>query len=147
LHLKILKSCPYDSLKIYDYQKNQQEKIRQQVLSKSIKISKLEKLKLERVLVDSYCGKKSNLTIYSTNNLFEIEFEMSDSLSNDEYSEDDLKITLRRGFKAYFKFSKSFADLSFITGTHITGTSNLFYCISSNLKSLYHPISNLFIEF
>jgi hypothetical protein len=64
------------------------------------------------------------MSIYSTNNMFEIEFEMSDSLSNDEYSEDDSRIQLRKGFKAYFKFSKHFADLSFITGTHIVGSSN-----------------------
>ena len=127
-------------MKIYDYQRNQQEKIRQQILSKSIKISKLEKLKLEKVQIDSYCGKKSNVTIYSTNHLFEMEFEMSDSLSNDEYSEDDSKIILRRGFKAYFKFSKDFADLSFITGTHIIGTSNLFICIFKSKKNIFHFI-------
>ena len=91
---------------------------------RSIKISKLEKLKLDRVLIETYCGRKSNMSIYSTNNMFEIEFEMSDSLSNDEYSEDDSRIQLRKGFKAYFKFSKHFADLSFITGTHIVGSSN-----------------------
>jgi hypothetical protein len=48
---------------------------------------------------------------------------MFDSLGNEEYSEDDGKILLRKGFKAFFKFSKYFADLSFITGNHITGTS------------------------
>lgn len=53
----------------------------------------------------------------------DLEFEMSDSLGNEEYYEDENKILLRKGFKLYYKFSKHFADLSFITGTHITGTS------------------------
>jgi hypothetical protein len=48
---------------------------------------------------------------------------MFDSLGNEEYAEDYSKILLRKGFKAFFKFSKYFADLSFITGNHITGTS------------------------
>ena len=73
--------------------------------------------------MDAYCGRKLNFTLFSTTNLFDIEFEMFDSLGNDEYSEDENKILLRKGFKAHFKFSKYYADLSFITGTHITGTS------------------------
>ena len=80
-------------------------------------------MKFDRVLIDSYCGRKLNFTVFSTYHIFEIEFEMSDSLGNEEYSEDENKINLRKGFKAAFRFSKSYADLSFITGTHITGTS------------------------
>ena len=80
----------------------------------------------ERGLMESYCGRKLNFTIFSTTNLFDIEFEMFDSLGNEEYSEDETKILLRKGFRAYFRFSKNYADLSFITGTHITGTSKLF---------------------
>lgn len=79
------------------------------------------------MLIESFCGRKSNVTLYSTNNIFEIEFEMSDSLSNEEYSEDDSRVLLRKGFRAYFKFSKHYADLSFITGTHIVGTSKYFF--------------------
>ncbi len=52
-----------------------------------------------------------------------IKFETSDSLGTGEYDEDENKILLRRGFKAYFKFSKEFVDLSFITGIHVKGTS------------------------
>lgn len=77
----------------------------------------------DKVLLDAYCGRKLNFTLYSTNNMFEIEFEMSNSLGNEEYAEDENRIQLRKGFRAYFTFSKYFADLSFITGTHITGTS------------------------
>lgn len=113
-------SCPYDVIKLYDYKRieniqSNSKSIRQQKHSKSIKY--------ERVHFDSYCGRKLNFTVYSTSNQFEIEFEMYDSLGNEEYSEDENKILLRKGFKAYFKFSNNYADLKFITGTHITGTS------------------------
>ena len=77
--------------------------------------------------MNSYCGELSNFTLFSTSNLFDIEFEMSDSLGHEEYSDDINKIKTRKGFRAYFKFSKNFADLSFITGTHVTGTSKLLF--------------------
>lgn len=77
----------------------------------------------ERHLIDAYCGRKLNFTVFSTYNMLEIEFEMSNSLGNDEYAEDENRILLRKGFKAHFKFSKFYADLAFITGTHVTGTS------------------------
>ena len=80
-------------------------------------------VQLERILIDTYCGRKLNFTIYSTYHQMDIEFEMSDSLGNEEYAEDEGKILLRKGFRAFFKFSKNYVDLSFITGTHITGTS------------------------
>jgi hypothetical protein len=48
-------------------------------------------------------------------------------LGNDEYSEDESKILLRKGFEAAFVISENFADLSFITGSHITGTSKTYY--------------------
>ena len=77
----------------------------------------------ERVLIDSYCGRKLNFTLYSTLNQLEIEFDMYDSLGNEEYTDDENKIMLRKGFKAYFTFSQDYADLNFITGTHVLGTS------------------------
>jgi hypothetical protein len=124
-------SCPYDALKVYDYQKpkwdsNQQEAYSSSSNNRVQKIGKtfLKANQFEKHIIDSYCGRKLNFTLYSTNNLFEIEFEMSNSLGNEEYSEDENRILLRKGFKAHFKFSKYFADLGFITGTHITGTSN-----------------------
>jgi hypothetical protein len=61
---------------------------------------------------------------------------MADSLSNEEYSEYENKINLRKGFKLKFKFSKYFADLSFITGSHITGTSK------NNIKNKFTTICN-----
>ncbi len=129
-------SCPYDVLKIYDYQKttdSESEKsskeTRSNQVKQSISIKSLQPdQQLERVLIESYCGRKLNFTLYSTSNQFEIEFEMFDSLGNEEYSEDESKILLRKGFKAFFKFSKYFADLSFITGNHITGTSAFKSC-------------------
>lgn len=81
--------------------------------------------KFKKVLFESYCGRKLNFTLYSTFNLFEIEFEMADSLGNEEYAEDESKILLRKGFKAFYKFSNQFADLSFVTGKHVTGTSKI----------------------
>jgi hypothetical protein len=48
---------------------------------------------------------------------------MSNSLGNEEYSEDESKILNRRGFQGLFEFSENFADLSFITGSHLKGTS------------------------
>lgn len=81
---------------------------------------------LNRILIDTYCGKKDNLKIYSTNNLFEFEFDMADSLSNDQYSDFENQILWRKGFKVRYEFSEYYADLSFITGTHVTGTSKQF---------------------
>ncbi len=106
-------SCPYDSIKIYDYQK----------ISSST--SQKEKTALSRILIDTYCGKKNNLKIYSTNNLFEFEFDMADSLSNEQYSDVENQILLRKGFKVRYEFSEHYADLSFVTGSHVTGTSKL----------------------
>jgi hypothetical protein len=74
-------------------------------------------------LIQIYCGLKKNFTVFSTTSVFMIKFETSDSLGTGEYDEDENKILLRRGFKAYFKFSKEFVDLSFITGIHVKGTS------------------------
>lgn len=81
---------------------------------------------LNRILIDTYCGKKDNLKIYSTNNLFEFEFDMADSLSNDQYSDFENQILWRKGFKVHYEFSEYYADLSFITGSHVTGTSKEF---------------------
>lgn len=78
---------------------------------------------LNKILIDTYCGQRSNFEIFSTNNLFEIEFEMSDSLSNEQYSDIENRILSRKGFKLRYEFSNQYADLSFITGSHITGTS------------------------
>lgn len=131
-------SCPYDVIKLYDYQKSPDSNQITNEFKPSAKLNKHSKKynqkeqapSYEKTLIESHCGRKLNFTVYSTFNLFEIEFEMSDSLGNEEYSEDESKILLRKGFKAYFKFSKHFADLSFITGTHITGTSIILKNIS-----------------
>ncbi len=48
---------------------------------------------------------------------------MSDSLSNDQYSDLQNQILLRKGFRLKYEFSDQYADLAFITGQHITGTS------------------------
>ncbi len=76
-------------------------------------------------------------------NLFEINFEMFDSLGNEEYAENEDRILLRKGFKAYFKFSKYFANLSFITGKHVSGTSkfSLSYLLSLSFTKI-DPILN-----
>ena len=110
---------------MYDYQRNlpivKPDNKRPQQKGRSSAAS----LPKHRVLMNTYCGELSNFTLFSTSNLFDIEFEMSDSLGHEEYSDDVNKIKTRKGFRAYFKFSKNFADLSFITGTHITGTSKM----------------------
>jgi hypothetical protein len=123
-------SCPYDVIKVIDYQKTQptsnELKIMKKIKNASSNLvnkKQAQSIKLERVYIDAYCGRKLNFTVFSTNNLFDLEFEMFDSLGNEEYSDDETKILLRKGFKAFFMFSKDFVDLSFITGTHITGTS------------------------
>lgn len=92
---------------------------------RSVKKSLEAEVKYDKNLIDFYCGRKLNFTVFSSYNMFEIEFEMSDSLGNEEYSEDENKIILRKGFKAFYTFSKNYADLSFITGTYIAGTSEL----------------------
>ena len=50
---------------------------------------------------------------------------MSDSLSNEQYSDIENRILSRKGFKLRYEFSNQYADLSFITGSHITGTSKM----------------------
>lgn len=112
-------SCPYDVLKVYDFQKLRTSR---QALTRTGK-KQTKASNYERQLIDIYCGRKLNFTLYSTFNMLELEFEMSNSLGNEEYAEDENRILLRKGFKAHFKFSKYFADLAFITGTHIIGTS------------------------
>lgn len=107
-------SCPYDAIRVFDFQKVSSSTSREQIA-------------LNKILIDTYCGSKSNFKIYSTNNLFEIEFEMSDSLSNDQYSDLENQILLRKGFRLRYEFSDKFADLSFITGKHITGTGMFYY--------------------
>lgn len=92
----------------------------------------------ERQLIEAYCGRKLNFTIYSTFNMLEIEFEMSNSLGNEEYAEDENRILLRKGFRASFTFSKYYADLAFVTGTHVTGTSELFLLNIVSID-LYNP--------
>ena len=107
-------------------------------------------LGLNRVLIDTYCGQRSNFTIFSTHNLFELEFEMADSLSNEEYSEYEKKILFRKGFKLHYKFSKFYADLSFITGKHVTGTSKhiliiyllIFFKIKNNIQIIFKIVTN-----
>ena len=64
------------------------------------------------------------MTVYSTTSVLMIKFETSDSITNGEYDDDVKKVFPRRGFKARFTFSKDYADLSFVTGIHIKGTSN-----------------------
>lgn len=105
---------------MYDYQKLDTK------LDKNIELHGSSDFNYKKVLYESYCGRKLNFTTYSTYNLFEIEFEMANSLGNDEYSEDESKILLRKGFKAFYKFSNKFADLSFVTGKHVTGSSKNF---------------------
>ena len=101
-------SCPYDSIKVYDLITSVDDELT---------------TNYERDLINTYCGNKSDLTVFSTSNLLDIKFETTDSLGNEEYSEDENKINQRKGFRAYFKFETSLADLKFITGTHIKGTS------------------------
>ncbi|CAF0709121.1 unnamed protein product [Brachionus calyciflorus] len=115
--------CPYDVIKLYDYQKVSTFSSKLSPTKFGLESQYDPNIKYEKVLFESYCGRKLNFTVFSTNNIFEIEFEMFDSLGNEEYSEDENKIMLRKGFKAFYKFSNQFADLSFITGTHITGTN------------------------
>lgn len=73
-------------------------------------------------LIDSYCGVKKNFTIYSATSLLLIKFETLDSLSNEEYSENETVIYLRRGFKGKYLFKKDLVNLSFVTGMHVKGT-------------------------
>jgi hypothetical protein len=135
-------SCPYDALKVYDFQKTNNDggEFNGEIMSggggSSARMSRLSKkmmlksaIKYDKVLLDLYCGRKLNITLFSTNNILDIEFEMSNSLGNEEYAEDENRIHLRKGFKAFFKFSKYFADLSFITGTHVPGTSEIKFLI------------------
>lgn len=133
-------SCPYDVIKLYDYQKIQQNQMNNKKEKYDLKYQNEADIKYEKVLFESYCGRKLNFTVFSTHNIFEIEFEMSDSLGNEEYSEDENKILLRKGFKAFYKFSNQFADLSFITGTHITGTSNIIRRKKKYFKKFFHLI-------
>ena len=114
-------SCPYDVVKAYD------------IGQMNGKASELTAYDDE--LIEAYCGIKKNFTIYSTKSLLLIKFETSDSLGNNEYNDDESKVSQRRGFKAFFKFSKDFVNLSFITGRHIKGTSKLF---SLNLITAAH---------
>ena len=115
---------------MFDYQKVKVEKHRSGAKSRSY-----SNVKLQRELIKSYCGHQENVTLFSTTHLFDIEFEMSNSLGHEEYADDEFRIKLRKGFKAYFKFSKNFADLSFITGSHITGTSKLISIFLSKILS------------
>ena len=75
-----------------------------------------------RSLISTYCGHKTNLSLYSSSYLFEIKFETFESLGNQEYSEDEDRILFRKGFKAYYKFDKTYVSLDFITGKHVKGS-------------------------
>lgn len=129
-NIPINSSCPYDSLRVFDYQRSSRDLVAHKSHSSGQKLGKkqLKSSSLSRYLIDTYCGRKVNFTLFSTNNQFEIEFEMSNSLGNEEYAEDENRILLRKGFRARYTFSKYFADLAFITGTHIVGTSNGSFC-------------------
>ncbi|KAI0208229.1 hypothetical protein LSAT2_007101 [Lamellibrachia satsuma] len=98
--------CPFDYIKVYDGYTNQAE------------------------VIGVYCGRLTDITIYSTGEALHLEFVtksgrvMPTKKPYVPYWEKELEYdTQRQGFRAEFEMSDKFVNLDFITsGRHVVGT-------------------------